>query len=203
MLAVVPSAQGTGVGRALLERAGGHGASAVRALLCASTDPRAVATYRLAGFRVHPAMRLAGVVDRARLTPTRWVRDAGPDAADFADGVAWVVRGAPHGPDHRVLAAENQLLVAETPTGRGYCYLRAGEVRLVAATDPPTARELLWEALARQAPGARVEVDDVTAEQQWALDVAVAAGLHILNSGFVCARGLRPPAPYIPSGAFL
>ena len=74
---------------------------------------------------------------------------------------------------------------------------------LLAATDVRTARELLWAALAAVPAAREVTVNDVTSEQRWAVDVAVAAGLSIVLSGFVCVRGMRPPAPYIPSGSFL
>lgn len=203
LLAVLPGAQGAGVGRALLERALAYGVPALRGMICSSEDARAVRMYRLAGFRLHPAMRLVGQVERSMLRPTRWVRDGEPAEVDFADAVDWQVRGAPHGPDHALLSAESPLLLAETPTGRGYCYLRDGSPLLLAATDAATARELLWEALGRTAAGARVSIDDVTGEQTWAVDVAVAAGLHVLSSGFVCTRGSRPPAPYVPSAAWL
>jgi GNAT superfamily N-acetyltransferase len=50
---------------------------------------------------------------------------------------------------------------------------------------------------------AGASVCDLTADQQWALDVGLIAGLDITNAGYVCLRGMRPPTPYVPSGAFL
>lgn len=200
-LYVRPGLQGAGVGRALMERATAYGGGALRGLICASHDPRAVRLYRVFGLRLHPAMTLRGAVDRTALPVVRHVRE-GWDG-DFADAVDRMCRGAVHGPDHAHLAAESTGLLAETSTGRGYAYLRDGEPNLVAATDVPTARELLWEALARTAPGAPTAVDDLTAEQVWAVDIGIAAGLSVLNAGFVCVRGMRPPTPYVPSGAFL
>jgi hypothetical protein len=46
-------------------------------------------------------------------------------------------------------------------------------------------------------------VRNLTAEQEWAVDVGLAAGLELTNAGYVCLRGMRPPNPYIPSGMFL
>ena len=47
-----------------------------------------------------------------------------------------------------------------------------------------------------------MRVAGLTAEQEWAVDVGIAAGLDISNDGYVCLRGMRPP-PYIPSQLFL
>jgi hypothetical protein len=205
-LAVRPGA-GVEVARAVLEPAAAYGAGALRGAACVGGDPGRRATLRLlraAGHRLHPTMRLTGAVHRGVLPVVRHVREGGPAAADFADAVDWVVRGAPHGPDHALLARAHTLLVAETATGRGYAYVRSGtEVTVLAATDASTARQLLWEALGRCPAGASVDVRWVTAEQTWAVDVGVAAGLDVLVDGFLCARGMRPPAPYVPSGALL
>lgn len=51
--------------------------------------------------------------------------------------------------------------------------------------------------------GVNVRVSDLTAEQQWAVEVGLATGLQVRNEGYLCLRGMRPPEPYIPSGAFL
>lgn len=202
-LAVAPGMQGTGVGRMLLERAAAYAGGALRGMICASEDPRAVRLYRAFDHKLHPTMRLQGVVDRSALPAVRSVREGSAADADFADAVDWQVRGAPHGPDHAILAAELGLLVAETVSGRGYAYLRDGSPAMLAATDLRTARELLWDVLARSAPGAHIRVDDVTAEQDWAVTVAVQAGLGIANAGFLCLRGMRPPTPYVPSASYL
>jgi ribosomal protein S18 acetylase RimI-like enzyme len=203
-LTVRPGHQDQGIGRTLMERASAYGEGALRGMICSSHDPRAVRLYRAFGHRLHPAMGFRGRADRAVSPPVRQVREGGVDDLDFADAVDRLVRGAPHGPDHRMLAEDNLLLVAETSTGRGYCYLRdQNEPVLLAATDERTATELLWAALLRMPEGTEVIVNDVTSEQSWAVDVAVAAGLSITLAGFVCVRGMRPPMPYIPSGAYL
>ena len=96
------------------------------------------------------------------------------------------------------------LQVCDLMTGRGYVYVRRdGSPELLAATNRRVAQRLLWTALAMSSPDKPVSFGDVTAEQQWALDVALAAGLRIGNEGFLCVRHLRPPAPYLPSGRFL
>jgi GNAT superfamily N-acetyltransferase len=202
-LAVAPGMQGGGVGRLLLERAAEYAGGALRGMICASPDPRAVRLYRALDHRLYPTMRLQGSVDRSTLPVVRHVRDGSVADSEFADMVDWQVRGAPHGPDHAILVAELPMLVAETATGRGYAYLRDDSPILIAGTDLRTARELLWEALGRAGAGMHISVDDVTAEQDWAVEVAVRAGLGVANAGFLCLRGMRPPPGYIPSASYL
>ena len=58
--AVVPEAQGLGLGKALLAPALEHGRGCLRGMLNASTDPRALRRYHEAGFRLYPQMLLRG-----------------------------------------------------------------------------------------------------------------------------------------------
>jgi hypothetical protein len=73
------------------------------------------------------------------------------------------------------------------------------------ATDAssPDGTRLLREALARVPSGEEASVANLTAEQEWAVDVGLEAGLELSTRGYVALRGMRPPAPYIPDGAFL
>jgi hypothetical protein len=192
-----------GVGWLLMEQVVTHGAAALRGVICAAPDSGALALYRVFGHRLHPTMRLHGSVERTALPVVHSVRDGAPDDVDFADAVDRLARGAAHGPDHRLLAQEHDLLVAESTTGRGYSWVGVEGPAVLAATDAATARELLWEILGRSAPGRLIAVERVTAEQDWAVDLAVRAGLGVSPGGFVCLRGLpRLPAPYLPSAWF-
>lgn len=206
LFAVVPGAQGKGVGRALLDQAVLYGRGCLRGMICASDDPRAARRYRRAGFTLYPAMRLTGVVeDRSELPEPDGI-PVHPGTAhhrDLLDSVDRRLRGGAHGPDHEELLRHFQLLVVDTLVGSGYCYLLDGKVELLAATSRRLATRLLTEALLLMPPGTEVEVSDLTAEQEWAVDVGLAAGLTLSNNGYVCLRGMRPPSPYIPSGAFL
>ncbi len=51
--------------------------------------------------------------------------------------------------------------------------------------------------------GVEARLEFLTAEQEWALDVGLEVGLTPRAGGFVGVRGMRPPTPYLPSGAFL
>jgi hypothetical protein len=191
------------VGRLLLERAVNHGAAALRGFINAGPDSPALGLYRVLGHRLHPTLRLAGTVQRTALPVVRTVRDGAPADVDLADAVDRLVRGAAHGPDHGFLARDHALLVAESPSGRGYAWVCAEGLAVLAATDVPTARELLCEVFARTPADGTVVIERVTAEQDWAVDLAVRAGVSIGPDGFVCLRGMpRLPVPYIPSTWF-
>lgn len=193
LLAVVPQAQGKGVGRTLLARAMEYGRACLRALACAPPDPVAVRTLRHAGFDVHPAMRLAGPADPARLDPPDGaVHEGTARHRDLMDSVDRRTRGGAHGPDHDELLRHHRLFVVDDLAGSGYCYARGGHVEALAATSRRLATRLLTAALLAAPPGEPVHVGRVVAEAQWAVDVAVAAGLQIVPDGFVCLRGMRP-----------
>jgi GNAT superfamily N-acetyltransferase len=202
---VLPEAQGRGVGRELLAAAMLYGRGCLRGIICGSHDSRAAATYRRAGFALHPAMRLTGPVDKASLpAPDGAVHEGSAKHRDLMDSVARRTRGGAHGPDHDQLLRDCALLVVDDLAGSGYCYLRPdGRVELLAATSRRLATRLLTAALLTLPDGTPAYVSGLTADQQWALDVGLTAGLDITNAGYICLRGMRPPAPYVPSGEFL
>jgi hypothetical protein len=112
------------------------------------------------------------------------------------------VRGAGHGRDlHVPLATGARLLLVED---RAFCVVRNGRVFLLAARDEASARTALWAGFASVGPGATVAVDFLTAGQDWAIGVALDAGLQLSPVGPIFAGGaLGPMAPYVPSGAYL
>jgi GNAT superfamily N-acetyltransferase len=194
LLAVVPGAQGKEVGKALLARAMVHGRACLRGIACAPGDPVAARTLRRAGFTLHPTLRLSGQVDTAGLDPLDGAVHQGTARhRDLMDSVDRRTRGGAHGPDHEELLRHHALFVVDDLAGSGYCYSRAGHVEALAATSRRLATRLLTAALVATPPGEAARVTHVSAESQWALDVAVAAGLDITNDGFLCLRGLRPP----------
>ncbi|MEU2725859.1 GNAT family N-acetyltransferase [Streptomyces smyrnaeus] len=208
LLAVLPGVQGKGVGSALLQRTLEYGRGCLRGIICCSRHPAAARVYRQAGFALHPTIRMRGVVDRAGLGKVEGAAvEGGPRDRDLLDSVDRRLRGGAHGPDHDFLLRHHRLVVADDLAGSGYCYIGddsdGAKVALLGATSRRLATRVLSAALLGVGEGVSVEVHDITAEQQWAVDVGLRAGLELRAEGFVCFRGLRPPTPYIPSGAFL
>ena len=95
-----------------------------------------------------------------------------------------------------------RLVVSDTSTGSGYAYVGRGRhALLLAATNRRTATRLLWEASPRQrGDGVRPHV---TAANEWAIDVGLAARLDLHQDGYLALRDMRPPAPYLHNGALL
>ena len=206
LFCVVPEAQGKGVGRLLLDHAVAYGRGCLRGIIAVSQDPRAARRYQAAGFKLHPTMELTGQVDRTALPDPGGIPVHLGDASHLAllDSVDRRSRGGAHGPDHPVLLRTcDELLVVDTLSGSGYCYRREGRIVLLAATSRRLASRLLIEALARMPAGTEARIANATAEQDWAVAVGLAGGLTLHNRGYLALRGMRPPAPYLPSGAFL
>jgi hypothetical protein len=173
-------------------------------MLSSSRDPRAFRRYRLAGFTMHPQMFLVGQVDRSAIPVVEHLREG--DEADFAllDSLDRQRRDAAHGPDHAVLLAQNRLVVIDRPAGSGYAYIAPdGKPAVVCATHRKVASDLLWEALASAPTDAVLTVPHVTAANEWAVDVGLAAGLEVQTAGYLALRGMKPPTPYLHHGALL
>lgn len=202
--AVAPEAQGRGLGTLLLEAATRYGAGCLRGMFVASQDQGALHRYRKAGFDLHPQMVLWGPVSRQVLPVVPHVREGTAADRELCDSLDRRTRGAAHGADHALLAAQFRLIVMDHSTGQGYAYVsRSGGVQCLAADSRKAARELLWESLAASDPETPVEIPRVTSANQWALDVATAARLGIHTRNFLATRHLKPPAPYIPHSTFL
>lgn len=197
--AVRPGLQGAGTGRLLLGAAAKHGDGCPRAMLSASSDPLAARRYHAAGFALHPQLRLHGAVDRRALPVVTGLRDGTADDLGWMDDLDRSLRGGPHGPDHRALAADGALVVAADRGG--YAYASESRLAVLAARDEATARRLLWECLARS--GESFLAGHVTAANGWAVDVGLAARLELGTRGYLGLRGMAPPAPYLHDGALL
>ena len=119
------------------------------------------------------------------------------------DAASRHVRGASHAQDiPALLATGHQLLVI---AGRGWAAARDGWPAIVAARrrgggDRPDVVGAWPPAL----PGAPVHIDFITQGNDWAVALALDAGLSLTPDGPTFVRGeLGPLAPYLPSGAYL
>ncbi|MDT0310480.1 GNAT family N-acetyltransferase [Streptomyces sp. DSM 44917] len=205
LLAVVPGAQGKGVGGGLLRQAVAYARGTLRGMICARPHPGAARLYRRAGFSLHPSMRMTGNVDRAGLVlPDGPAIEGGAAHRSLMDSVDRRLRGGAHGPDHEELLRHCRVVVADDLAGSGYAYVDdEGAVALLAATSRRIAVRLLTSALLSLPAGSPATLRHLTAEQEWALDVGLAAGLDLSADGYLCLRGMRPPSPYLPSAEYL
>lgn len=199
--AVRPGLQGGGIGTGLLAAALHHGRGSLRGMLSSSSDPKAVRRYRLAGFSLHPQMFLTGTLDRSAIPLIEKVREGTAGEIELMDSIDRRTRGSAHGPDHEVMLGFWRLIVSDTTTGSGYAYLDENGVALLAATNRRTATRLLWAALA-DGP-AEASIHHITAANEWAIDVGLAARLELQQEGYLGLRNMRPPTPYLHNGALL
>lgn len=200
--AVRPGLQGRGLGKRLLDVAIEHGRGCLRGMLSASSDPKAVRRYRLAGFSLHPQMFLTGTVDRTAIPVIDKVREGTAGDVDLLDSLDRQTRGSAHGPDHQLMLGAWRLLVSDTSSGSGYAYVgHDGSLALLAASNRRTAARLLWAVLA-DTTGETV-VPHLTAANEWAIDVGMVARLELHQEGYLGLRGMKPPAPYVHNGALL
>lgn len=202
-LFVVAGAQDGGVGGRLLDAALQHSQGAVRGLICSTHDPRAVRRYHAAGFALHPTMFGHGVLDRSLLPVVDHVREGSAADHDLCDSLDRQTRGAGHGVDHAVLLDQHPLVMVDGSTGSGYAYVGPHGPYTLAASNRRTAQRLLWESLARTVPGEPVTVRNLTAEQDWAVDVLMDARLSLHSRGYLAYRFMKPATPYVPGPHFL
>jgi GNAT superfamily N-acetyltransferase len=196
---VLPSHQGKGIGRLLMGAVLAH-ANGRPGMFSSSAHPAATRRYRLAGFLLHPQMRMVGTVDRRTLPAVAGLRDGTADDLEWMDTLDIRLRGAGHGPDHAYMLTSLRLVVSRA--NDGYAYVNAaGRVMLLAAAAETVAQTLLWEALA-SARGATL-VNCITTANHWAVDVGLAARLDLGQEGYLALRGMPEPAPYLASGHYL
>lgn len=199
MLFVHPASQNDGLGRRLLEAALTYSRDADVRMIMASTDPRAVRLYSSAGLALHPAMRAEGDVDRSRI-PTGLAGRSG-DAGDL-DLVAAVderLRGSRAEDVDFLLGQGATLEVLDSGKDRGYVLYQGERLRMLGASGREAAEQLLWRFLA--GAGGKAELHGLTAGQDWAVRVALAARLPVSPGGPLFVAGMRhPPEHWVPSG---
>ncbi|MDT7548790.1 MAG: hypothetical protein QOE84_1184 [Actinomycetota bacterium] len=204
LLAVATDLQARGAGKSLLDASLRTAEGAEAAWILATPDPKALRRYAMAGFRPHPAYAAHGSLDRALVPAGLGVRDGDVSRdGDLVQEVVTGLRGAAYGPDlDAMVSVGAQLLVAEQGRDRGYCLCAPTGIFSLGATSPAVGQRLLWEALTRLT-GPELEVFWLTAEQQWAIDVVLAARLSLRPGPSSCRRStLGPLSPYLPSGAY-
>jgi GNAT superfamily N-acetyltransferase len=203
LFGVKPGLQGQGIGGPLLAGALRCAEGRRAAIILSSTDPRAMRRYFRAGFALRPCVAAAGAINRSRLPAGLRSRAGDIDAdGELLAAASRHVRSASHGTDvAAMLRTGGELLVLD---GRGWAVHREGSPVIVAAFDDGAATDLLWSCLAAGPAGGAVHIDFVSQGNDWAVAVALDAGLALSPDGPIFTRGdLGPLAPYLPSGAYL
>jgi GNAT superfamily N-acetyltransferase len=202
LIATLPTYQGQGLGRQLLQRALSTTDPSSPGTIQSSTDPAAMALYVSAGFSLHPGVIASGKVRKGRVTFDSRVRHSDQSGIDLVNAVDYAVRGSCRPADIRAMLNEPgcQLLVIDD---LGYAVTKVDRIITLAARNEEVATALLESALAEMKPDGAVEVNWLTGNQQWAIRTLVAAGVELHPYGPMMVRGmLRPPSPYIPSGGY-
>ncbi len=201
LLVVDPVHQSGGTGAELLRRALTHARGTTGQLVISSSDSRALRVYAAAGFGLRPALAAHGFVRGVEPPGQRPRIEEVPDAQlDQLGDISRAVRGGTHAPDlHEMCRTGARVLRVGD---RGFVVHGGGQVLLLAARDEQAACALLWCGLRSAGEGATAV--NWMAAQDWAVEVALRAGLTLKLHGAVCARG-RPGSmwPYLPSGPYL
>ncbi len=202
LLATLPDSQRRGLGRRLLARAMGNADARSPGSIQCSWDPAAMALYASAGFSLHPVVVGWGTVRPGAVCGDPRVRHGGDRDLDTVDAVDRVVRGSARRVDITAMLKEPgvRLLLLED---RGYAVAKDDRIVTLGARDEEAATALLTTALAETGEGAVVEVNWVTAPQQWAIRTLVGSGVELHPYGPMMVRGRSgPPSPYLPSGGY-
>jgi GNAT superfamily N-acetyltransferase len=203
LFGVKPGLQGQGIGGPLLAGALSIADGCRGAIILSSSDPRAMRRYFRSGFRLHPCVAAAGELNRSRIPAGLTSRPGDLEAdRELIDAASRFVRGAAHSQDIPALqAGGGELLVFD---GGGWAVHRDGSPAIVAALHEQAAIDLTWSCLAAGTAGAPVHLDFIAHGNDWAVAVALDAGLSLTPDGPIFVRGeLGALAPYLPSGAYL
>lgn len=205
LFGLLPAYQGLGIGSRLYAPALEYGAGARGGIILSSSHPAALRRYaRSAGYRLVPTVALTGSWDPRRVPARLRCRPGDLDAdAETIAAASRHVRGASHLPDLATLLDRpgSALLVID---GDGFACARDGTVTLLAARTEQAAADLLWGAMTSGTRGGAVCVEFVSADNGWAIDVGLEAGLALGSCGPIFVRGQTGAlAPFLPNGAYL
>jgi ribosomal protein S18 acetylase RimI-like enzyme len=206
-LGAVPGRQGRGLGRELLRLAHSHGDPQSPGTIQCSRDPKAMALYSNLGFSLHPVVAAWGPLRPGAVQrPDEVVRYEGEGVTEaqleVVTGIDRAVRGSARPVDIAMMLSEegNRLLLHED---QAYAVAKDDRIVTLGAHQEESAALVLRAMLAEAPPGETVEINWLTAVQQWAIRVLIEAGVELQPYGPVMVRGMPgPPSPYIPSGGY-
>jgi len=201
-LFVLPSAQEIGIGKRLLDLAVAYGSDLPAGCICSTPDPRALRSYgQLAGCELHPMLTATGVPRREGIADATGIRAGTSADLEFAAEVDREIRQGTHGPDFEYLLEHDCTLFIVN--ARGYAFAGESGPQIVAALDDEAAADLLRACLHSCKDGADVQIPRIGGGHQWALRVALEAGLVISPGGALVIRNNRAAsAAYLPDNVF-
>ncbi len=199
MLFVDPARQSQGVGHQLLDAALASASGAEVRMILSSSDPRALRRYSRAGLAIHPTVEARATIDRTAIPAGLSGRLGDAGDLDLVASVDAGLRGSRAEDVEYLLGAGSMMQVIDRGGARGYVVHRGKRLLMLGATDDATACVLLWRFLAEA--GAEAEIWGLTAQQNWAVQVALAARLEVVSFGGLFLSGREhPPGPWLPSG---
>jgi hypothetical protein len=202
LMAVHPAHHARGTGTRLLAATLAAAAGTRGQIIMSSQDPKAMRMYFKAGFDLHPAVGLAGILDRDAIPAG--LRARASDDLEAAAATAAAVRGGAYAAEDLALISADAGRGLLAVDGRGFVVHLDGSPIVLVADDQEVATDLLWAAFAEAPRGGSVHVDCLTAGQDWAVLAGLSAGLALSPDGPLFTRGeLGPLRPFVPSGAIL
>lgn len=208
-LFVSPECHGLRIGSTLLARTREGNRDASFGLITSSHDPKAIRAYSRLGFELIPAMGAAGNVDLALLPAPPHVATGGRGDLGIVAEVDQRLRSGSRASAAGFLLDQGaELLVAESGSARGFAVHLGGRPLfdgspLILGADTQQLAEELFTAMLRATVGAPVAVYFLTHRQQWALRLAMRAGLDLFQMSPTFSYGYTAlPQYWIPSGVF-
>ena len=199
MLFVDPARQTQGLGRQLLDAGLASASGAGVRMILSSSDPRALRRYSQAGLAIHPAVEARGTIDRRAIPDHLSARPGDASDLNLVASVDAGLRGSRAEDVEYLLRVGAMMQVIDRGSAQGYVVHRHKRLLMLGATDHATACGLLWRFLAEA--GAEAEIWGLTAQQNWAVKVALAARLEVVPFGALFLAGREhPPGPWLPSG---
>ena len=206
-LGTVPGRQGRGLGRELLGLAHGHGDPHSPGTIQCSRDPKAMALYSNFGFSLYPVVAGWGPVRPGAVQrPAQVARYEGERVTqaqlDVVTTIDRSVRGSARTDDLKMMLSDEgtRLLLHDD---QAYAVAKDDRIVTLGAHNEASATLVLRAMLADAPEGETVEINWLTAAQQWAITVLIHAGVELQPYGPVMVRGMPgPPSPYIPSGGY-
>jgi hypothetical protein len=142
-----------------------------------------------------------GMSQRDRSNKMPGVRIGTTDDLAFAADIDRAIRRGAHGPDlpHLLDHGSSFLIVDD----RGYALAGDSGPQIVAALDRNAAEDLLRTCLSSYADGTQVLIPRIGARNQWALGVALDAGLFLSSAGALMIKSNEAATSrYLPDNVF-